>query len=92
MAQEPALPPEAVAALHQGNKIEAIKLVRERQGVDLKEAKQRVEQYLRTEPSVQASYEEMRSRSGGGRGWLWVIALGAATALAYWWQSAGGRG
>lgn len=86
------MPPEAVAALHQGNKIEAIKLVRERQGVDLKEAKQRVEQYLRAEPSVQASYEEMRSRSGNARGWLWVIALGAATALAYWWQSSGGRG
>ena len=39
MDQKPTLPLEAVSALHRGNKIEAIKVVREQQGVDLKEAK-----------------------------------------------------
>ena len=40
-----ALPPEAIDALQRGNKIEAIKLVRAAQKLDLKDAKDRVDAY-----------------------------------------------
>ncbi|MNK67656.1 50S ribosomal protein L7/L12 [compost metagenome] len=39
------LPPEAIAALERGNLIEAIKIVRERTGMDLKSSKEAVERY-----------------------------------------------
>jgi ribosomal protein L7/L12 len=87
MDQKPKLPLEAVSALHRGNKIEAIKVVREQQGVDLKEAKDRVEQFLRAEPSVRASFAEMRARSGQGALW-WVAAIIAVVAmLVYLWKN-----
>ena len=40
------LPPEAIAAAHRGNLIEAIKITREKTGVGLKEAKDAVEAHL----------------------------------------------
>jgi ribosomal L7/L12-like protein len=40
------LPPEAIAAAHRGNLIEAIKITREQTGVGLKEAKDAVEAHL----------------------------------------------
>jgi Ribosomal protein L7/L12 C-terminal domain len=87
MDQKPTLPLEAVSALHRGNKIEAIKVVREQQGVDLKEAKHRVEQFLRAEPSIQASFDEVRARSGQGALW-WVAAIIAVVAmLVYLWKN-----
>ncbi len=39
------IPPEAVAELEQGNKIEAIKIIREKTGLDLKQAKELAENY-----------------------------------------------
>ncbi|MCY1205531.1 50S ribosomal protein L7/L12 [compost metagenome] len=39
------LPPEAIAALERGNLIEAIKIVRDRTGMDLKSSKEAVERY-----------------------------------------------
>lgn len=39
------LPPEAIAALERGNLIEAIKIVRDRTGMDLKSSKEAVEHY-----------------------------------------------
>ncbi len=39
------LPPEAIAALERGNLIEAIKIVRERTGMDLKSSKEAVEHH-----------------------------------------------
>ena len=85
--QKPTLPLEAISALHRGNKIEAIKIVREQQSVDLKEAKQRVEQFLRAEPSVEASFAEMRARSGQSPLW-WVAAIiGVIAVLVYLWHN-----
>jgi ribosomal protein L7/L12 len=40
------LPPEAIAALERGNLIEAIKIVRERTGMDLKSSKEAVERHV----------------------------------------------
>ena len=45
--QRPILPPKVLEALRSGNKIEAIKLVRERTGLGLKESKDLVERLQR---------------------------------------------
>lgn len=88
MEEKITIAPAAVSALRRGKKIEAIKLVRAQSGVDLKEAKRRVEEFLRTEPSVQASYAEMHQRSGGAP-WRWVTALvltcSLSAAAGFWW-------
>ena len=47
------LPQEAIARLHEGNKIEAIKIVREAHGIQLKEAKDVVDAYVKTQPALQ---------------------------------------
>ena len=85
MEQKPKLPPEAVSALHRGSKIDAIKVVRTQLGVDLKEAKRLVEQFLRAEPSVQASFDEMRARSEPSTLW-WAALVGVVAVLVYLWQ------
>ncbi|HEX3062617.1 MAG TPA: hypothetical protein VHP55_08085 [Usitatibacter sp.] len=45
MAEKITVPPEAVAALRSGNKIEAIRLMREKSGIGLAEAKAVVEAF-----------------------------------------------
>lgn len=45
------LPPEAAEALRAGNKIEAIRIVREKNGLGLKEAKEIVERIGATDPT-----------------------------------------
>lgn len=89
MEHRTSLPPVAVAALHQGRKIEAIKLVRAELGIDLKEAKERVEQYLRTEPAVQASFAQMQGESGRSALWWTAAAICAGAALVYLWRTFG---
>lgn len=67
------MPHEVIEALERGRKIEAIKLLREGQGLGLKEAKEAVECYLREHPHLH--------KSSGGRGghgatfWLVLILL-----------------
>lgn len=48
----PPLSTAAVSALHHGNKIEAIKIVREERNIGLKEAKDAVEDYVRSQPAL----------------------------------------
>jgi CHASE3 domain sensor protein len=89
MEQKTTIPQDAVAALHRGNKIEAIKLVREAQGIGLKEAKDLVEQFLRTDQAVQASFAQMRAQSGGSSLRWWVIVIGIAALVLYFWRRFG---
>ena len=51
------LPAAAIAALHEGRKIDAIKIVRRERGVELKEAKQAVDGYVRSQPSLEAALD-----------------------------------
>jgi len=70
------LPPAAVAALSNGNKIEAIKIVRQEWGSDLKDAKDAVDAYVRTQPALAATMHEASSNSVRGCiTWLLVVAL-----------------
>lgn len=76
-----ALSNAAIAALQHGNKIEAIKIVREERGTGLKEAKDAVENYLKMQPELQASFASVRS-SSKRRAMLWVFVVIVAL-LAY---------
>ncbi len=76
------LPAAAIAALHRGRKIEAIKIVRNEQRLDLKDSKNLVEAYLRTQPAIQASLSARQSELGR-QVLLWMGILVGAAILAY---------
>ena len=59
----PSLSIAAIAALHRGNKMEAIKIVREEQNSGLKEAKDAVEDYIRNQPTLQSSFAAAQSET-----------------------------
>lgn len=67
------LPPDVLEALHAGRKIEAIKLLRERRGLGLKEAKQTVERYSGAHP--ERLQGPSRAGASSGSGWLGLVLL-----------------
>jgi len=70
------LPPEAIAALQRGNKIEAIKLVREASKLDLKDAKDRVDAYVNNDPVLQQKFASAQAETRGSLvRWLILIVL-----------------
>lgn len=79
----PDLPPEAIAALEKGRKIEAIKHVRMAQGVGLKEAKDIVEEFIERSPSVKNRMAAANAESAGN-GLRWLFLLAAIAAVAYY--------
>ena len=88
------LPGNVTEALQRGNKIEAIKRLREQTGLGLKEAKDAVEMAATLHPQPDdLSPGQVRS-SGGGIWWAAVV-LGLAFLLGYWllrrlgWTGAG---
>lgn len=72
-------PVAAEAALVKGNKIEAIKIVREESGIGLKEAKDLVEQHVASRPGLQMQVEsaQAEARQGFLPWFLVVIVIGA---------------
>ena len=72
-----ALPPEAIDALQRGNKIEAIKLVRAAQKLDLKDAKDRVDAYVKTDPVLQQKFASAQAETTRGLV-RWIIIIGLA--------------
>lgn len=78
------LPVAAIAALHQGNKIEAIKIVRRERGMELKLAKDAVETYLRSQPALQASLAAKQAAvCGRALRWLVFIVLAVIAYFLY---------
>lgn len=77
------LPPEAAQAMARGNKIEAIKLVREHTGLGLKEAKELVEAHEETRPrpgrkaAAPGAPGEVPRSSGAGGLAIGVVVLAA---------------
>lgn len=55
------LPAGAVAALEQGKKVEAIKIVRLERGIPLIEAKAAVERYLRQRPELESRLAQLQA-------------------------------
>ena len=79
MSEGQSLSSEVIAAIDQGRKIDAIKLLREETGLGLKEAKHAVEAYERRHPAM-TSLAEPRAESSFGR--LVTVAVVAAAAVA----------
>lgn len=78
MESIPELPGEVIVAIQQGQKIQAIKLLREAKGMGLKESKDAVDAYLQAHPELQAQ----QSKSGfGGLGF--IVFLAAIVYLLY---------
>lgn len=79
------LPAAAAAALSLGRIVDAIKHVREAEGLGLMEAKQRVEAYIRRHPGLQAQVEEQQ-RHTRRRVIGWALAIDAILVVAVlWW-------
>jgi ribosomal protein L7/L12 len=69
-------PAETVTALWQGNKIEAIKILRQSRHIDLKEAKDKVDQYVKNEPALQQKLATAQTESLRGLvRWLFIIGV-----------------
>jgi ribosomal protein L7/L12 len=77
---EPALPVAAIAALHEGNKIEAIKQVRAATGLGLKESSDLVHAYIARQPALQEKFAAAAERTK--RGCLFMIAAVVALVAA----------
>jgi ribosomal protein L7/L12 len=77
-----------MAALREGRAIDAIKLLRETEGVDLAQAKARVDAYLAATPSLKKRLDE-RQREFRKRliGWVLVVDAVILAAVAAWWFS-----
>ena len=81
--QNAPFPAAAEAALLKGNKIEAIKIVRKERGIDLKEAKDIVEEHVATHTGLQMQMESAQAASR--QGFLpWLIAVIVIGALVYY--------
>ena len=78
----PTLSTAAVAALHQGNKIDAIKIIREERKIGLKEAKDSVEDYVRDHPALQSSLALAQARAKRSV-LLWIAVLIAVAVVLY---------
>jgi len=57
-----------------GHKIEAIKIVREERGIELTEAKEVVEIYIRSDPIIQAELKNVR-RYRNRFGWILLLIM-----------------
>jgi len=64
------MPFTAITAMENGNKIDAIKIVREETGLGLKEAKELVEQYVKQNPAIKTQLEVQQRESMQGLKWL----------------------
>ena len=77
------LPVAAIAALHQGKKIEAIKIVRMERNIGLKEAKEAVEEYVRSEPALEASLAAATADAKRSA-LLWLVVVVSCAVLFYY--------
>jgi hypothetical protein len=74
------LPVAAIAALQEGNKILAIKLVRDATGLGLKEAHDAVSAYIASRPELRERFAAIAER--GRRGCMLAIGIVAAVIAA----------
>jgi hypothetical protein len=81
--QTSGFPSAAEAALLKGNKIEAIKIVRQERGVDLKGAKDIVEQHVADNPGLRMQIDSAQAVSR--QGFLpWLMAVIILSGLVYY--------
>ncbi|PTQ89051.1 ribosomal protein L7/L12 [Agitococcus lubricus] len=79
------LPLSAIGALALGQKIQAIKIVRQETALDLKTAKELVEAYEREHPDIRPVHQHTQSQS---LIWLWLSLILLLCGVASWfWLS-----
>jgi hypothetical protein len=76
------LSPNVIDAIRRGNKIDAIRLLRDQTGMGLKEAKDAVEGYELAHPAP-ASTSPGEMQQSGGSGLRWIALLAVAAIVAY---------
>lgn len=76
------LSPAAIAALHEGDKIAAIKLTRRERGCDLKSAKDAVDAYVESEPLLHQAFAEGEAQARRSA-LLWLAIIVAVGIAAY---------
>lgn len=81
------LPAQALAALQQNRKIEAIKIVREQHGIGLKEAKDFVEAYIAGDVALQAQMRANAPQMSGGRLLRLLSVVALVVILFLWWKN-----
>lgn len=82
------LPAGAIAALSTGRVIDAIKQVREAEGLGLMEAKQRVNAYVQRNPAMKAQFAEQQARMKR-RLIQWVLVIDVLLVAAVLWYFLG---
>jgi ribosomal protein L7/L12 len=70
---------EAITALEQGRKIEAIKIYREATGVGLKESKEAIEAYLVAHPTLNEQFSAHATNGGKT-----IVILALIAMVIYW--------
>ncbi len=77
------LPWDVASALQKGQKIEAIKLLREARGIGLKEAKDTVDRHVQSDPLLKAKLAAAQAEAT--RALLtWLLVVGALAVGAYY--------
>ena len=77
------LPPAAVEALRKGRTIDAIRILRQERALDLRDAKQAVDQYVRANPVLERSLREAQAEANRGCV-VWVLGLLALAVAGYY--------
>ncbi len=77
------LPPDAVAELEKGNRIEAIKIVRTAKGLELKDSKDLVETYLHEHEDLHQRFSVIQSEHNRGALLKFLLLIGIAVVMAY---------
>jgi predicted RND superfamily exporter protein len=74
------LPSDVIAAIQRGNKIETIKRLCAARNLDLKNAKDLVDSYVRNDPALTRKYQQ---QSNNSLCVLWLVVAGAILVLLY---------
>jgi ribosomal protein L7/L12 len=79
------LPIEATLAINDGKVIDAIKLVRSAEGLDLVQAKARVDRYIEDNPALKDKIDEMRRESRNKLIRIVLLFDAVLVAVLIWW-------
>ena len=86
------LPLEAVTLLNEGHMVQAIKVIRQAEGLGLKDAKDRVDAHLAREPLLRAQLKT-RQRAARRKLFFWFVVVDAMiVAGVVWWLNSQGPG
>lgn len=77
------LPPDVLNALERGNKIEAIKLLRQKTGLGLKESKDLIDAAAPQVVKAKQTLAPGEEPASGGRLWWWVALVATGVAVYY---------